>query len=312
MFAEAAPIPPEFDRYRTDEELASSMNGRPMNGFPSYEERLYLGSICSADEWDDMQTASGLHIPHGSWYVDHPKRGASATEDDALDYMPTTDNPIDPARTAAWRAQGFDITDDGLALHPLARQTLTSVAGTELRLATGLGRAWYLGPNTIGNLLLTRLNKEGVVECATIVDSKGVRKIPGGHAGRDESAAEGAVREAEEEVGLLTGFAEAGLSWDEFVAEAPNKLWVMRPVIAVDGPNTAHAWLDEHCLVIDGTHISELQKVVLKPEGTPESQQAFWSPVPELLEGTGKLRVRAHRMPLKAYVAIMNPGAMPS
>lgn len=280
-----------------------------MHDFPPYEARLYLGDVCTDDEWEEWQAAGGLHIPRGSWYVDLPGRGVTAESADALDYMPTPDNPVDPARTAEWRAQGYDLTDDGLALHPLARRSLARAAGTELRWATGPGWAWRLGPNLVGNLLLTRLSKDGVVECATVVDINGVQKIPGGHADRGESAADCAVRESEEEIGLLSGFDEAGISWDEFAAKAPHKLWTMRPALSLDGPNTLHAWLDEQCLVIDGTHIPELQKVELRPEGTAESRQAVWAPMSPLLVGPDRLKVRAHRMPLWAYAAYMNPDA---
>lgn len=298
MGIEIVNIPRELDRYSDLNELVEASRDEPLKGYPKPGDRWHIPH----GEWRKMSDDGILTVPDGRWAVrDHPARQQALDDDVEIDQIITPDNPMDPARTEAWRQEGLLVTDLGLPVHPLAEIGVTEFTdGSWLGMATDIGRERYYGPSKIGNIALKRLNSQREAEYSVVTtwrDNKTRTSFAGGYKGRDENIYDAAVREGQEETNIVAACADAGISWNQ-LEQLPSVFWRLSP--SLTGPNTLNAWLDEHFLMIDATSIQEMQRVVLRANDSQEVRSAHWRRARDLIKDPTFMG--AHRRALKAHI----------
>lgn len=298
MGTEITNIPPEFDRYYNPDELRQAAQDKPMRGYPKPENRWHM----SPNEWDEL-AGDAIIVPPGPWEVwEHPSRQQAINDGIVIDPIITPENPIDPARTAAWKRDGLLVTDLGLPLHPLVKIGVTTEFsdGSHLGMATGIGRERYYGELRIGNIALKRLNSWGDVEYSVVTTKRGSKEkisFAGGYAELGESLYDAAVREGQEEANIVEACESAGISWSD-IEQLPNNFWRLSP--SVTGPNTIHAWLGENFLMINATSIPDMQAVELRANDSQEVSKAEWRRACDLVNNPAFSG--AHRRVLRAHL----------
>jgi 8-oxo-dGTP pyrophosphatase MutT (NUDIX family) len=300
---EAAPIPSQFDRYGddVDEDLKKELASPTLPEYPTRKDRWHFPK----SEWDDRVCDGVLTVPDEVWVTsNHSRRREAAVKGVLFDAaLVDDDHPIDPARTAAWRAQGLLVTDRGLPVHPLAKLGLTTHLGDDpqagwIGMATGIGRERYWGELISGNLGIKRRAPSGLIEYAVVgADRAGKVKIsfPGGYAERGEAAVAACIREGGEETGIVEACEAAGIPWS-VIEQLPMKFWEIRP--SIGGPCTLNAWLAEKFLMIDATSVPEMAEVELRPRDPNEIKSVGWIAVHQILRSENVLG--AHRRALLA------------
>lgn len=279
MKLEITNIPSEFDRYNTTLELLEACQASPMSEYPLPEDRWHI----STDAWDVMAETGVITVPDGPWNVwKHSDREKAAADGRILD-LEHPEN-IDPTKKAAWRKEYSLVTDEGLPVHPMAKLGVTTEIFDEqngilrkLGMATGIGREWRYGAIETGALLLARLGMHGEIEYPAVTelrDKKMRRYFPGGYAEQGENIAETCIREAREEIDIITVTELAGVPWSVVQAQ-PHKLWRMNP--SITGPCTLNTWLAEHFLAVDATSIPDMQGVTLQAAESGIKQVRWYS-----------------------------------
>lgn len=299
MFAEAVPIPQEYDRYYDLSELKKTTVTPPINKhYPLQADRLHI----PYDEWEDRLASGEIDLFDARYNVsNYPNRLRTVQAGEPFDPEVTPENPINPERTETWRRQGLQIVG-GLALHPLAELGLTTEFSDDKRLAmaTGIGRERLYGPIDMGNLIIERKSKRYGSTFLTVKvarDGKERGSFPGGYPGLDVDPATTALREANEETGIISALEEQGVTLND-LAESPHKHWRLTP--AIEGPCTLNTWLVEHFLAIDATSISgALNRADLRVK-QGEITSLHWRPWTDIL--TDAAFLDAHKKALQAYI----------
>jgi 8-oxo-dGTP pyrophosphatase MutT (NUDIX family) len=165
------------------------------------------------------------------------------------------------------------------------------------------GAHFGYGPQLIGNFGLRRVRR-GKVEYATVgvgrdeLDANGGkrirRSIPGGYAGKGESANEAASRELYEELGIRVG-ALGSISVRQVVIP-PHPFW----------KNTIHAWTREEFTFAYSEDNPELGGVEINVQDVNEVVEARWMGVEEIQQDGDFLG--AHRKQILENEAVLRRG----